>query len=141
VVARDEKGQWVNLNPQAKQRRSNMLTFELATTRPEPHLRPGSGPLEPVLVEHIAGRKNQAFMNSEWWSRPMSPNMDFFFGVALFVAVLASLYSGKTRAKYQGWVYRAKEPGTYWFCIVAYLLLSFFFIWLFWSSPLPAASN
>jgi len=80
-------------------------------------------------------------MNSDWWSRPMSPNMDFFFGVALFAAVLASLYSGKTLAKYQGWVYRTKEPGTYWLCIVAYLLLSAFFIWLFWSSPLPAPSN
>ncbi len=42
-------------------------------------------------------------------------------GVALFAATVASLVTGKTIARYNGWVDRAKNPGSFWFGVVAYL--------------------
>jgi len=76
-----------------------------------------------------------------WWNRPLSPNGDFVVGVVLIFATLAAVYAGKMPRKFGGWVYRAKDPAVFWFCVAITFLLGAFFIWLFWSSPAPAPLN
>jgi hypothetical protein len=43
----------------------------------------------------------------------------------MFVCFLALVgaYTGKVWAKFQGWVYRAKEPKWFWFIVAVYFLI------------------
>jgi hypothetical protein len=50
--------------------------------------------------------------------------------LTLFWAVL-STYRGKTRSRFSGWVYRAKEPGGFWFAVAVYYVAGVLFIGLF----------
>lgn len=90
-----------------------------------------------MLRRVYAGQENDGFMNPDWLHRPLSPNGDFVFGVALIFATLAAVYAGKMPARFGGWIYRAEEPKTFWFCVAVTFLLGAYFVWLFWISPLP----
>jgi hypothetical protein len=69
------------------------------------------------------------------------PNFYLFVGAVLLASTVASACTGKTIARYNGWVYRTKQPGTFWFCLAGYFLLGVYFIALFLSSRFHGHSN
>ena len=50
-------------------------------------------------------------------------------GIILVCVAVASAFAGKTAARYTGWVYRAKEPGTFGFGVAVYFLAGAYLIW------------
>ena len=55
----------------------------------------------------------------------------FTFGMFLLLLAMVYTYTGKAYVRFQGWVYRAKEPKRYWGEVVTYYLLGAAFIGLF----------
>ncbi len=45
----------------------------------------------------------------DWYSQ----NIYLILGMLLIFGALASTYTGKTRSRFSGWVYRAEEPGVF----------------------------
>jgi hypothetical protein len=45
-------------------------------------------------------------------------------GIILFFVSVASIYSGKTYIRFGGWVYRTKEPGSFWANVIFLFLLA-----------------
>ncbi len=105
----------------------------LPTNRPGLRLRPEIRLLEPVSVEYIVGRKNGAFVMAALNALLTPPYFYLVVGVALIASTVASLITGTTIARYSGWVYRAKQSGSFWFGITVNFLLGIYFIWLFLS--------
>ena len=54
-------------------------------------------------------------------------------GIATLSWAVISTCIGKTRSRFSGWAYRAKEPGAFWFAVAIYYLGGVFFIWIFLS--------
>jgi hypothetical protein len=63
----------------------------------------------------------------EWYSQYIY----LILGVATFSWAVFSTYIGKTRSRFSGWVYRAKEPVGFWFAVAVYYLGGAFFIGIF----------
>jgi hypothetical protein len=61
---------------------------------------------------------------ADWWSQ-----YNFLIiGVLFFSGAVASTHAGKTRGRFSGWVYRAKEPGVFRFAVASYYLGGVLFI-------------
>ena len=52
-------------------------------------------------------------------------------GVISFSGAVVSTCTGKTRARFSGWVYRAEEPTQFWWVVTIYYLGSVLFIGIF----------
>jgi hypothetical protein len=53
----------------------------------------------------------------------LNPKFPYFMvGVIFLTAALVSTCTGKTIARYSGWVYRAKKPSEFWGVITIYYL-------------------
>ena len=50
------------------------------------------------------------------------PDIYSILGVIFFSAAVVSTCTGKTIARYAGWVYRAKEPTQFWGTVAIYYL-------------------
>jgi hypothetical protein len=55
-----------------------------------------------------------------WLLKP--PKGFFTFGMFLVLLGTVYTYTGKAYVRFQGWVYRAKEPKCYWEVVTYYLL-------------------
>ena len=60
----------------------------------------------------------------DWYSHYIS----LMPGVISFSGAVASTWTGKTRARFSGWVYRAKEPNQFWILVALYYLGGVLFI-------------
>jgi hypothetical protein len=52
-------------------------------------------------------------------------------GIISFSGAVVSTCTGKTRARFSGWVYRAQEPVVFWLVVATYYLGGVFFIGIF----------
>jgi hypothetical protein len=53
----------------------------------------------------------------------LNPKFHYFMvGVIFLAAAVVSTCTGKTIARYRGWVYRAKEPNEFWGVVAIYYL-------------------
>jgi hypothetical protein len=61
---------------------------------------------------------------ADWWSHYIY----LILGVISFSGAVISTYTGKTRGRFTGWVYRAKEPDVFWFAVAVYYVGGVLFI-------------
>jgi len=67
-----------------------------------------------------------------WWSHQIeSPYYFLILGISSFSAAVVWTCIGKARARFSGWVYRAKEPTQFWWLVAMYYLGGVFFIGTF----------
>jgi hypothetical protein len=59
------------------------------------------------------------------------PYIYLVLGVILFSAAVVWTSTGKARTRFQGWVYRAKEPTQFWLVVALYYLGGICFIGYF----------
>src|ERR1035438_6236113 len=72
------------------------------------------------------------FMNFDDWNKPISsPYIFLFLGVASILAAVIWTYTGRVWVRFNGWVYRAKEPRSFWGEVAAYYLVGVCFIGYF----------
>ena len=65
----------------------------------------------------------------DWYFRPIkSPYFFLIVGVILISAAMVWTYMGKVWVRFNGWVYRAKEPVSFWGEVAVYYLGG---IWFF----------
>jgi hypothetical protein len=65
------------------------------------------------------------------WNSPIrSPYVFLIVGAISFFGAVVSTFAGKTRARFGGWIYRAKEPSEFWWVVAIYYLAGVFFIGL-----------
>ncbi len=60
-------------------------------------------------------------------------------GLIFFIAAVVSTCTGKTIARYKGWVYRAKEPGDFWGVVALYFFGGIICIGIYLCSIFPEA--
>jgi len=69
-------------------------------------------------------------MSDPFWL--LKPPCGFFtFGMLLIFLGMVYTYCGKAYVRFQGWVYRTKEPKRYWGEVVTYYILGAVLIGLF----------
>jgi hypothetical protein len=56
------------------------------------------------------------------------PYFQFVFGVITFCAAVVSTGTGRTWARFHGWVYRAEEPADFWWTVATYYFIGVFLI-------------
>ena len=61
----------------------------------------------------------------------------FILGVIFLSAAVVSTCTGKTIARYKGWVYRAKEPSDFWWGVAIYFLAGILGIGIYLHSVFP----
>jgi hypothetical protein len=61
-----------------------------------------------------------------------SPYIYLILGVITLSAAVASTCTGRTWVRFDGWVYRAKEPYAFWWVVATLYLGSILFIGIFW---------
>lgn len=59
------------------------------------------------------------------------PYIFLILGLASFSAGLVWTFTGKAWVRFHGWVYRAKEPKSFWWQVVIYYLVAAFFVGFF----------
>jgi hypothetical protein len=62
------------------------------------------------------------------------PKLPYFFLILGVISVLAAsvfIWTGKAWVRFSGWVYRAKEPGWFWWQIALYFLVGIWFVGYF----------
>jgi cytochrome b561 len=64
---------------------------------------------------------------SEWHSQYIY----LILGVITLSGAVVSTYTGKTWARFGGWVYRAKEPNDFWWVVAIYYFGGVLFIGIF----------
>ena len=64
-----------------------------------------------------------------WFLR--TPYFQLIFGVFSFSAGVVWTCTGKTWARFHGWVYRTKEPSNFWWAVAMYYLIGAFLIGYF----------
>jgi hypothetical protein len=62
-----------------------------------------------------------------WWSQYYY----LIIGVFFFAGAVVSTAAGKTSARTGRWIYRAKEPSTFWWVVAMYYLGALFFVALY----------
>jgi hypothetical protein len=67
-------------------------------------------------------------VTADWYSQ----NIYLILGMLFIFGALASTYAGKTRSRFSGWVYRAEEPGAFWWTVVIYYVAGVLFVVRFW---------
>jgi hypothetical protein len=55
--------------------------------------------------------------------KPQMPFICLLAGMFVCFLALVGAHTGKVWAKFQGWVYRAKEPKWFWFLVAVYFLI------------------
>ena len=60
----------------------------------------------------------------DWYEQ----NIDAILGLVFLCGAVASTGTGKTLSRGQGWIYRAKEPSTFWWIVAIYYVAGVFFI-------------
>jgi hypothetical protein len=68
---------------------------------------------------------------SDWNSPIRSPYVFLILGVLSISAAAVFTRIGKVWVRFNGWVYRAKEPGSFWGEVAAYFLVGIVFIGYF----------
>jgi hypothetical protein len=68
----------------------------------------------------------------DWWSSPIrSPYIFLILGVISISAAVVFTCTGKVWVRFNGWVYRAKEPGWFWWDVAIDYLIGVFFVGYF----------
>jgi len=60
----------------------------------------------------------------DWYSQ----NVDWILGSIFLSGAMVSTGTGKTLARGSGWVYRAKDPSTFWWVVAIYFVAGVLFI-------------
>jgi hypothetical protein len=63
----------------------------------------------------------------------------FILGVIFLIAAVVSTCTGKTIARYKGWIYRAKEPSDFWGVVAIYFFGGIICIGIYLCSIFPEA--
>jgi hypothetical protein len=68
------------------------------------------------------------------WHSPQieSPYYFLILGVLMFSGAVLSICTGKTSARTGRWIYRAKEPSTFWWVVAIYYLGALLFLGIYW---------
>jgi hypothetical protein len=68
-------------------------------------------------------------MVPDWYFRPIkSPYVFLTLGLISFSAATMFTFMGKVWVRFNGWVYRAEKPGTFWWEVALDYLIGIFFI-------------
>jgi hypothetical protein len=59
------------------------------------------------------------------------PRIFLILGVISIIAAVVWISTGKVWVRFNGWVYRAKEPKWFWWQVVLYSIIGIFFIGCF----------
>jgi hypothetical protein len=59
------------------------------------------------------------------------PNIFLILGIISIFAATVFTFSGKAWVRFSGWVYRAKEPGWFWWEVALYYLVGVWFVGYF----------
>lgn len=70
------------------------------------------------------------FQQQNWFTRP-TPYVFLLAGVISLFGAVFGMCTGKTWARFHGWVYRAEEPNDFWTLVAAYYLGGVIFVGLF----------
>ena len=60
-----------------------------------------------------------------------APHIFLILGVLSVSAAMVFTYTGKAWVRFNGWVYRAKEPGWFWWDVALYYLVGVWFVGYF----------
>lgn len=75
-------------------------------------------------------------MNDPFWIvKP--PYIFAIIGAIFFLAAAVFVYTGRAWVRFEGWVYRAKEPKWFWWEVLLYCLGGVFFIFIYLISVFP----
>jgi hypothetical protein len=66
-----------------------------------------------------------------WFSRPLPPDILLILGFVSISAAVVFTFTGKVWVRFNGWVYRAKEPRAFWGEVAAYYFVGVCFIGYF----------
>jgi hypothetical protein len=70
-----------------------------------------------------AGRRTIGFVRKRaLFMRHQMPSLLLIVGIASFLAGIVWTYTGRASVRFHGWVYRAKEPGWFWWEVALYYL-------------------
>lgn len=68
----------------------------------------------------------------------LNPNFIYFIlGTMFLIAAVVSMCTGKTIARYKGWVYRSKEPNDFWGVVAIYFFGGIICIGIYLRSIFP----
>jgi hypothetical protein len=68
---------------------------------------------------------------TDWYSLLRPPYIYLILGVVSFSWAMVSTYTGKTWARFGGWVYRAEDSTEFWWIVAIYYLSGVLFVGIF----------
>ena len=72
-----------------------------------------------------------ALFMPDWWSRQLPPYVFLILGVISISAAMVFTRTGKVWVRFNGRVYRAKEPRAFWGEVAAYYFVGVCFIFVY----------